>query len=288
MSDKLLVYVSGPYSPTTEGDTDYNIRRARAICATLWDEGYAVICPHMNTAHFEQYSTASYEDYIAGDLRMVRGCDAMVMVPDWELSRGAKTEREYAEQKGIPVYEWPDRPVKPGQYETEWGSWPPEAFRPGLHPLIRLDPTMPVDEIQLVGPQPGAKTSRIVGLAAPAGYGEVRQFPTGATRDTDTGKFDYEAFISPAVLERYGRFMHQNRYQKDGTVRDGDNWQRGIPLEAYRKSLIRHVIEAWSTWRGARPTTDEIEQGTICAIMFNAMGMLHELLKKDTKEVRCE
>ena len=33
-----------------------------------------------------------------------------------------------------------------------------------------------------------------------------RQFQTGAYRDTDNNKLDYEAFLSPIVLERYARF----------------------------------------------------------------------------------
>jgi len=31
--------------------------------------------------------------------------------------------------------------------------------------------------------------------------GTIRQFTTGATRDTSDGKLDYEGFISPLVLE---------------------------------------------------------------------------------------
>lgn len=112
---------------------------------------------------------------------------------------------------------------------------------------------------------------------------KIRKFSTGATRDTDTGKYDYEAFFSPLVLERRAAFMHKNRVQKDGTLRDGDNWQRGIPLETYAKSEFRHHMEFWKLHRGL-PAVDEKGQSVdietaICAAMFNLEGYLFELLK---------
>lgn len=112
--------------------------------------------------------------------------------------------------------------------------------------------------------------------------GIMRSFDTGATRNSDAGKFDYEGFISPLVLERYGKYMDKHRYQADGNVRDSDNWQRGIPQTAYIKSGFRHFVDWWKEHRGI-PTQDGIEEA-ICALIFNAMGYLHELLKKSNNE----
>ena len=106
---------------------------------------------------------------------------------------------------------------------------------------------------------------------------EIRQFDTGATRDTDDGKLDYEAFLSPLVLERYAQHLHKHRVQSDGKMRDGDNWQRGIPKKVYMKSAFRHFIDWWSHHR--HPGKDGIEEA-ICSLIFNAMGYLHELLKE--------
>lgn len=113
---------------------------------------------------------------------------------------------------------------------------------------------------------------------------KVRKFETGATRDKDDNKYDYEAFFCPLVLERRAAYMHKNRFQLDGSVRSGDNWQKGIPLEAYAKSLARHHHQFHKLHRGY-PTLDEkgnpvdLEEA-ICAAMFNLEGYLHELLKK--------
>ena len=108
---------------------------------------------------------------------------------------------------------------------------------------------------------------------------ELRTFATGATRDTAQGKLDYEGFLNPLVLRRYAEFMHKNRVQPDGSYRDSDNWQLGIPKEAYMKSLFRHFMDVWLIHRGGT----EMNQEALCAIMFNAMGYLLEVLKDDGK-----
>lgn len=102
----MLVYTAGRYS----GDVDNNIAIAREVAKKLWEAGHAVICPHLNTAHFEQDCTATYEQYIEGDLNMVARVDALVMIPGWEQSPGACNEREYALSLNMPVYEFPEVP----------------------------------------------------------------------------------------------------------------------------------------------------------------------------------
>ena len=84
-------------------------------------------------------------------------------------------------------------------------------------------------------------------------FREGRTFYTGATRDTDEGKFDYEAFNAPIVERTYASYMHENRKQVDGVLRDGDNWQKGMPRGQYMKSLIRHVFDLWYEWRHVQP-----------------------------------
>ncbi len=118
---------------------------------------------------------------------------------------------------------------------------------------------------------------------------QVRTFDTGATRDTLGDKLDYEAFLSPRALRSYALYMHRHRKQSDGAMRDGDNWQRGIPFSQYMKSLYRHAQDAHAVYRGV-PTFDandghrfDIEE-LLCAILFNAFGYLHEYLKSREEE----
>ncbi len=56
-----------------------------------------------------------------------------------------------------------------------------------------------------------------------------REFISGATRNSEEGKLDYEGFLSPLALARYAQYMHRHRELEDGTLRASDNWQKGIP-----------------------------------------------------------
>jgi len=112
--------------------------------------------------------------------------------------------------------------------------------------------------------------------------GEIRQFNTGATRDTDVGKNDYEGFLSPKVLEMYGNYMTKHRKQSDGNLRDSDNWQKGIPKDAYIKSAWRHFLDVWMEHRGYK-SKDGMEEA-LMALLFNIMGYAFELLKEKNNQ----
>ena len=116
---------------------------------------------------------------------------------------------------------------------------------------------------------------------------EIRTFDTGANRDTDEDKLDYEAFLSPLVLERYAQYLHEHRKLPDGAIRDGDNWQKGMPLSVYMKSGWRHFVSWWKAhrqWQNQpHPNMTKYQckelEDAICAVIFNASGYLHEILK---------
>lgn len=105
----------------------------------------------------------------------------------------------------------------------------------------------------------------------------MRKFDTGATRNDNLDQHDYEGFLSPLVIEAFGRYMHKHRLQADGTMRDGDNWQKGIPKTSYIKSAWRHFLLWWKIHRGYAPA-DDLEEA-LCALFFNVQGYLHESLK---------
>ncbi len=110
----------------------------------------------------------------------------------------------------------------------------------------------------------------------------IRTFETGATRSGDSGRYDPEGFLSPLALERFCEYMNKHRRQADGTLRDSDNWQKGMPLISYMKGMWRHLLHLWQRHRGWTVTDPgaaaNIEED-LCAIIFNAQGYLHELVK---------
>jgi hypothetical protein len=113
----------------------------------------------------------------------------------------------------------------------------------------------------------------------------MRTFATGATRNSDEGKHDFEGFLSPLFIERFAEYMTKHRVQADGTIRDSDNWQKGIPMEQYMKSLWRHFFDLWKLHRMSlqAPLTGEMEEQleeTMSAMYFNLQGYGHEHLKR--------
>lgn len=110
---------------------------------------------------------------------------------------------------------------------------------------------------------------------------DTRMFHTGATRDVDTTKLDYEGFLSPVVLRKYAEYMHRARSRNvpDGLVlRESDNWQKGMPRDVYMKSLLRHVLDVWILHRKPSKTEEDFaaREDALCAVLFNAMGYLFE------------
>lgn len=104
----------------------------------------------------------------------------------------------------------------------------------------------------------------------------MREFETGAKRSENTGKPDYSGFISPLALKRFGQYMLKHQLCEDGTLRSSSNWKKGMPLESYKESGIRHMIDFWDAYEAGN--MEEAEE-LACAMFFNIQGFLHERQK---------
>ena len=122
--------------------------------------------------------------------------------------------------------------------------------------------------------------------------GKMRKFSSGATRNDNEGKHDYEGFLSPVVIEAYGKYMHSHRKQADGKLRDSDNWQKLFGenhFDVCIKSLFRHFIDLWFLHRGYKRFDDkdghEIDkEEVLMAIIFNSMAYAYKLLTMNKKK----
>jgi len=105
-----------------------------------------------------------------------------------------------------------------------------------------------------------------------------RTFASGACRDSDEGKLDYEACLSPIVLDAFSEYMLA--HNKNRTM---DNWQKGMPRKAYIKSLLRHTFDVWKIMRGIvvldRKTKKRVTLiDALCACFFNVQGLMLEII----------
>jgi hypothetical protein len=102
-----LAYVSGKYRDKRgPWYILQNIRAAETVALELWRMGFAVICPHKNTALFDG-AVPSDQVWLDGDLEMVRRSDLIVMIPEADDSEGARIEMREAIKHDISVYRWP-------------------------------------------------------------------------------------------------------------------------------------------------------------------------------------
>lgn len=96
-----VCYLAGPFRGRNSWEIAQNIRRAEALALEAWQQGVAVICPHANTAHYQD--AAPDEMWLYGDLAILARCDVLLLTPDWARSSGATAERDFAIARGMPV-----------------------------------------------------------------------------------------------------------------------------------------------------------------------------------------
>lgn len=97
-----LIYVVGPFRGDNAWEIENNIRRAETLALSVWRLGAAAICPHTNTRFFS--GAAPDEVWLAGDIEILRRCDAIILTDNWERSSGARAEVAEAYRVGIPVF----------------------------------------------------------------------------------------------------------------------------------------------------------------------------------------
>ena len=102
MNRDFVVYVAGPFRGRNHWEQEQNIRRAETLALGVWLLGATAICPHTNTWHFQ--GTLPDDAWLRGDLAMLARCDAILMTRDWRKSVEATHEREFALQRGLPVF----------------------------------------------------------------------------------------------------------------------------------------------------------------------------------------
>lgn len=98
---------------------------------------------------------------------------------------------------------------------------------------------------------------------------KITKFKTGAIRDTQEGKLDFIECLSYTALNRYILYM-TGKKQKYGS----GNFKKGIPVESYEKSLMRHIDKYMRN--KFENGNDEKDQDHLSAMVFNIFGILHE------------
>lgn len=106
-----IVFIAGQYIGNGNIDQiQWNILKAEKYQISLANSGIGFFCPHNHTRHFEKKSTAPEKFYKELDMTFLKCCaDAILMIPGWEKSVGAKTEHDYAKESFIKIF-YPKNP----------------------------------------------------------------------------------------------------------------------------------------------------------------------------------
>jgi len=98
---KMIAYVAHPYRAKTIDEIAENIWDSRRVAKKYWKQGYAVICPCLNSAFMD--GEIKDKDFIEGDLVLLSYADLLVLSGDWKKSTGCMAEREFAKVHGMPI-----------------------------------------------------------------------------------------------------------------------------------------------------------------------------------------
>jgi hypothetical protein len=157
---KLNVYCAGPMSCYA----DYNFPAFFAASEFLEQQGYTSINPAQldidagyPLERLKLLTPEEFQEFLKGamkrDLEAIQSCDALVLLPGWESSKGARAERAVAEWAGLRVgYLWSERG---DGFRLTWGDdtpnpeWEPQSDPDGWIPHTPGDP-MPCDGDALV------------------------------------------------------------------------------------------------------------------------------------------
>ena len=99
-----VLFLAGAYISSDANDIRKNIELAERHSIELWNRGYKVFCPHLNTCNFEVKAKAGEEAYREFDMRMLHCCDAVFALPNWKGSEGARAEIAEAKRLDKPIF----------------------------------------------------------------------------------------------------------------------------------------------------------------------------------------
>lgn len=97
-----VIYIAGKFRGPTAWDVEQNIRAAENQGFAVAEQGVAPLIPHANTRYFDKTLTEQF--WLDATMALLRKCDAVMTVWNWESSVGAVQEVKEAQRLGIPVF----------------------------------------------------------------------------------------------------------------------------------------------------------------------------------------
>lgn len=100
----MLIFICGPYSGSTTEKISKHIDAARKVAVKMAGNGIQFICPHLNSAHFEELTRASEQYWCDMYLEILRRCDGLFKMRGWMGSTRCVKEAQFARDWNIPCF----------------------------------------------------------------------------------------------------------------------------------------------------------------------------------------
>ena len=106
---KKYIYIAGPYTGEFHDHRSYweierNINRSLEAATALAKAGVGFFSPHGHSAHFEVIAPEVEPNYwYELDAHFMQMCDAILLLPGWERSKGSLEEKRIMESWGKQV-----------------------------------------------------------------------------------------------------------------------------------------------------------------------------------------
>lgn len=103
MRKDVFVYISGPMTACNGRTIEQHIAVGVKAHCDLLNAGIPNFCPHLGGAFPTAWQCVTWERWLVYDEAVIERSTHLIMLPNWQESKGAVREHEYAVKLGLPI-----------------------------------------------------------------------------------------------------------------------------------------------------------------------------------------
>lgn len=96
-----VIYIAGKFRGKHSWEIAQNVYIAELHAAAVAQRGAVPLCPHTMYRNYQGLLPDIF--WLSGTMELLRRCDAIFMIPGWQMSLGACGERKEAQKLSLPI-----------------------------------------------------------------------------------------------------------------------------------------------------------------------------------------